>query len=502
MRRKRIHQPLKWISENCCFPVTAGKSFAFKKVGPHLLPFQTKIIKEVLDYDGSIKSSLFIYGCRKVSKSFLWSMIIWYLINDNKRRGFRMPVMASVFYQAKLIYDQLSSQPYKKEDVRFFMEKIKQKKTGSQVDFFATSPGAVLGQESDGLCCDEIGAYRAQDTMLNLSTGGALSSDNFLNLWSSNPPMSDDHFVIDLLKQCDSDPKFKVHRFYLPKGKDWTNERNWAIANPFIKEYFESKGKRFSYVMRFYRDYFNRALTSKTEENAFRRYLLGQYCGSDTEYIPNEKIKVCGEDVYKDKSIRWVVGCDYSVVHDATSIAVCGWDQFRNKIYAKCFLYFPNLNHRRESQKRVFREWEKAGYLTIQDREVLNGEQVADDVITYLVEQGITPEAIVFDKALSHHHIEDYKDFKVSLVRMSAREMTSSIRELERVGQDSGLHLIGDNKCLRWMFQNVMVSVKSKNFCLMDRPSTRQNIDGPVSITLGLKHLLDNPRKKYLLISG
>ena len=36
----------------------------------------------------------------------------------------------------------------------------------------------------------------------------------------------------------------------------------------------------------------------------------------------------------------------------------------------------------------------------------------------------------------------------------------------------------------------------------MNRASPRQNIDGPVSITLALKYMVDNPHKKYLLISG
>ena len=254
--------------------------------------------------------------------------------------------------------------------------------------------------------------------------------------------------------------------------------------------------------MRFYRKYFNRALTSKTEENAFRRYLLGQYCGSDTEFIPNEKIQVCDESVYKNPHVRWCLACDYSITHDFTSVALVGWDHLANKIYTKCFLYLPNTIRRRESQKRQFEEWERMGYLTIQNREVLQGEQVAAEVMIYLAEKGVTPEAIVFDKAISAHHTQSYNDFKIELVKMTGQQMTTSIRELERCGADRGLHLIGDNKCLRWMFQNVIVSQKSKNYVLMNRQSPRQNIDGPVSISLALKYMVDNPHKKYLLISG
>ena len=134
------HQPLEWISKNFCFPDSAGRELARKPVGPYLLDFQKKIIKEIFDHEGNIKSSIFIYGCRKVSKTMLGSMAIWYLVNDSKRRGVRLPVMASVLYQSKLFWQQLVCQKYKKDDVRFFMESIKQKKTKAQVDFFCECP--------------------------------------------------------------------------------------------------------------------------------------------------------------------------------------------------------------------------------------------------------------------------------------------------------------------------------------------------------------------------
>ena len=499
---RQQHKPLKWISENFCFPDSAGKQLARKPVGPYLLPFQKRIIKEVFTPKGDIKNNIFVYGCRKVGKSLMWSMLIWYLINDKKRRGYRMPVMASVFAQAKLIYEQLICQKFKKSDIRFYLETIKQKNTKARVDFFANTAGSVLGQESDGLCADEISAYKNDTALLNLTTGGSLSPDTFLKLYSSNPAMTDDHFVIDFVKSCDADPTFKVHRFMLPAKADWTKEENWAIANPFLKEFFRSKGKRFSYVMRFYRDYFNRALKSKSEEIAFRRYLLGQFCSGEQEYIDLNRIRECDEQVFKDTSVRWALGCDYSVTHDFTAVSLVGWSQSRNKIYVKPFLFLPNTNRRRETQKRMFETWEKAGYLTIQRKEVLDGEQVAEQVISYLSERNIVPEAVVMDKALSQHHIESFADYKVLAIRMTGREMTGGIRELERVGADNGLNFIGRNDCLKWMMGNVCVSSKSKNFVLMNRINDMQNIDGPVSISLAMKFFVENKPKQFLIMSG
>ena len=200
IKKRSQHKALEWIKTHCVFPDSAGKYLARKPVGAFLLPFQTRIIKQVLAPDFTPKKNLFIFGCRKVSKTFLFSLIIWALINDKKRRGFNLPVMASVFPQAKLLYNQMICQPHKREDVRFYLEKIKQKQTKAEVYFFANSPSAVLGQESDGLVADEIGGYRSDTTLLNLSTGGGLAPDHFLKMFASNPPMTDDHFVLDMLK--------------------------------------------------------------------------------------------------------------------------------------------------------------------------------------------------------------------------------------------------------------------------------------------------------------
>ena len=117
----------------------------------------------------------------------------------------------------------------------------------------------------------------------------------------------------------------------------------------------------------------------------------------------------------------------------------------KTEFILSAWLYLPNTNRRRDSQKRVFTQWEQAGYLKIQNKDVLDGEQVASDVLSYLTEVGICPESICFDKALSGHHIEKFAGFKKSEIKMTAREMTPSIRELERVGCDGGLNLIGEN---------------------------------------------------------
>lgn len=502
MVRKRPHQALSWISENCRFPLSSGKHLAGEKVGKHLLPFQRKIIKSIFDREGNVKKSCFIFGCRKVSKTFLYSMCLWYLINDRKRKGWSAPVMASKFEQACLVRTQLLSQKYDKKEVKFYEDRVLQKTTGSRLDFLTNSPGGALGLESDGLCADEIGAYRSDATLVNLTTGGSLSPDNFLSLFSSNPPQEDSHFIHDMIRRCDKNDDFKVFRFRLPATKDWTEERNWAVANPFLQEYFDSGGKRFDYVMKFYRSYFNNAISSKSYENSFRRFLLGQYIRGASTFVDTSKIRIVDEEIYKQPGIRWNLGLDYSHSRDFTSVCLTGWNQAKGQIFLKPFLFLPNIKNRHKIQQIDFRNWESLNYLKIQDVDVLDGDDVAETVLKYLLKHKIVIEACVFDRALATHHLQKFSNFKCEAIRMTPREMTTPIREIERVAEDSNLHFVGENPCMSWMFENTLVNEKSKNYCIMDRASSRQSIDGPVSASLAMWWMLKNKKRDFLIMTG
>jgi len=88
----KAHEPLNWIGKNCHFPITAGKSLYGKPCEKFLLPFQRKIITELFNENGSVKTpGCFLYGCRKVSKNLLFSWVFHYLISDDARIGFQAP---------------------------------------------------------------------------------------------------------------------------------------------------------------------------------------------------------------------------------------------------------------------------------------------------------------------------------------------------------------------------------------------------------------------------
>ena len=501
----KIHKPLEWIGKNVVFPPQAGATLGGKPVGPRLLSFQKKFVREILSPEGDIKKSGFIYGCRKVSKSFLFTAIAFYIL-CSKRKGFEIPVLASTYSQARVLFNQLLSQLNGDRGKDFLIRKdyILHKKSGNKAHVTYNSASANLGLQSSGLIADEVGAYADDSNLQTIQSGLSLSEQRPLMLFSSNPAEDDEHFVLKMFKASQKDPEFYVQKFCLPAGADWRKEASWIDTNPFLKEGKRTKWKRFRNVLLNYRMMFRRAQESQSAELAFRRLQLGESLSAHAlDYIPIEKIKTAKSFDFSRKDLRWACGVDLSQTYDFTSMSFVGWKQETDEIFCKNFLYLPTIKNRRPAQKRQFQLWANSGFIQLQNNEVLDPNPVFQDFEKFLKQTGIQLSGIQIDPSLAQHYIEFFeKRCKVGKDRMSGRSMTMSIRELERVGQSGGLNLIGGNPAVKWMFSNVVVSAKSKTYCMLDRPTPQANIDSVVSIALGLKYMLDHPYKKFLIMSG
>ena len=505
--RQKTHKPLQWIKKNCRFPAQAGR-LAGEPVGKYLLDDQISFLKSVLGPKGEIKKNAFFFGCRKIGKTFLLSLVLWYLVNDDNRKGFEVPIVSSVFEQGKILYRQLLSQIDTEKLDHFTIRKdyFLNERTQSKLHVVFNASTSNLGLQSSGAVFDEVGAFSDDSNLQTVMSGLSLSEDRPLILMASNPPETGDHFVLPLLRACEKDPDFLVRKHTLPVDKNWESEDSWCEVNPFLAEWKRTKGKRFANVMNNYRMLYRRALETKANEISFRRLQLGQsISASYLNFISPEKIKVVHEKDfnYKRTDLRWSAGLDLSQSRDFTALVFTGWKQGTDQLFIKPFLYLPNYNTRRTSQKKLFQQYADAGFISLQNKEVLDANEIFSDAHKFLSETGIKLEGFQIDPSLAQHYIEYFeKNFKVEKQKMTGANMTASIRELERIGNAGGVTFIGENDCLMDHFNNVLVSQKSKNYCLMNRQSVEQSIDGAVAAALSLKFVLDRPQKKYLIMTG
>ena len=503
MPKAKVHKPLRWISRNVYFPPQAG-SLAGEAIGPYMLDFQRDFIKEILSKEGEVLKFGFIYGMRKISKTFLYTAIVWYIVNDLRRRGIELPIVSSVYEQGKILYNQILAQVQTeelKEMYKIRKDYFLNKENNSKLHVVFNASTSNLGLQSGGGVFDEVGAFKSSENLETIQSGVVLGEGRPLLLYSSNPPETPDHFVFPMLRAAEKDPLFAVRKYAVPLDKDWQSEKVWIEYNPFLKEWKRTKGKRFQNVMDNYRMLFRRSLETKDAEMSFRRLQLGQSISSNAlGYIPDEKIKSVNNFSYKEPGVRWACGIDLSISHDFSCVSFLGWRERTDEIFLKSFLYLPNTHRRRPTQTRQFIKWADAGFISLQDKEVLDPNEIFDDVHKFLQETNIKLEGVQIDPHLASQFTEFFeKNFKVAKQKMTGHEMTKSIRLMERIGNSEGLRLIGENPAVRWQFSNVICSQKSKNYVLMNRLTDDSNIDAPVSASLGLKYLLDNPHKSPLI---
>ena len=502
---KKHHKPLLWISENVCFPPQAG-SLGGKKVGPHLLKFQKDFITGILDHNGNVQKSGFIYGCRKISKTFLFSCLCWYVLNDRRKKGYEIPIVASTFEQGKILFNQIASQvntPALKKKFLVRKDYILNRQTKSRLHVVFNASSSNLGLLSSGSVFDEIGSHRTPENLEVVQSGLTLSEGRPLLLYASNPPANLDHWVLPMLRAAQKDSSFIVQNHSLPLDEDWQKESNWIKINPFLKEWRRTKGKKFQNVMDNYRMLYRRGLETKESELSFRRLGLGQSLSSnEMQYIDVSKIKsVALEDFdFGRKDLTWSIGADISQVHDFSAISFCGYKPITEELFVFPMLFLPNANKRTPSQKRQFQKWAQSGYIYLQNNEVINPNLIFSEVTDFLNETKIKVTGVQLDPNLADQFVSFFeKNFPVAKQKNTGAEMTKSIRLLERVGNAGSLKVIGENPCVLWMYQNVICSQKSKNYVLLNRITPRQNIDSVVATALGLKYQLDNPNANQSL---
>ena len=471
---------LKWIKKNCIFP--PGSSLIGQPCGDHLLPFQIRILNQALS-----GKSLFLYGARKISKSLLFSWILFHRLSQDKQ-AFVCPLLASSEEQTKIIFNFIRFQVGTKKQNLFKVRQgyIENNATGSLIFRAPSRAGALFGYQPSAVVADELSNWKDEECLEAVESGFGLSANAPLRLYASNPPKEPVHFVLDKLKECEGDSDFVVHRFEAGKKDNWMSRETWKKANPFLKSHYSKNGKKFPVLADFYTKRFNSAKQSKTAEVNFRRYQIGQTIFANfNKWLDITKIKLATEDIYKRNDILWGLGADISTSRDFTSFCLVGVATDES-VYFKPFLFLPNIDHRRVTHKFKFEKWHKEGNIRIQGTNVTNREAIVQEIKTYIEKHKIKIGRLIIDQYRAESWYEDFSDFKLEKVTCSPRVLTMPIRELERACHGNKLHIIGLNPCMEWQINNCVVSDQSKHWVSLHRTDTKEaNIDGPIALCLG-----------------
>lgn len=491
MKEKQQISCLEWVKENCIFP--PGSNLVGKVCGPYLLPFQIKILQEV-----SAGKSLFLYGARKVSKSLLFSWILYYRLATDKV-AFVCPLLASSEEQTGIIYKMIRYQVIpKKDDFVIRQGYIENKKTGSTIIRAPSRAGALFGYQPSGVVADELSNWKDEEPLEAVESGFGLSGSP-LRLYASNPPTDPTNFVLDKLKEAEKDDDFYVKRFEAGPKDNWMEKSSWKVANPFVKSHYSKKGPRFHSLIEFYEKRCAKAKQSKTAEVNFRRYQIGQTVFADlNKWLDVTKIKTISEDIFKKTNIKWALGADISASRDFTAFCIAGMDEQEN-IYFKPFLYLPTLENRRVTHRYKFNKWAKAGFMSIQNSEVTDRGAISKEIKEYIGKHNIKIQRFIIDKWRAENWYAAFSNYKIEKITTGPSFMTMPIKELERVCHNKKLHIIGEkNPCMDWQINNCVVSQESKSWSSLRRKDRKEdNIDGAIALCLACYWPFSQGTKKF-----
>ena len=418
-----------------------------------------------------------------------------------------------VFEEAKLM---LNGSPLKKK-FKLTNNAITHVKTGSYIKALSKEDGKTGdGTNPAGLIVDEyhqhkttefldlgLGSNTKESLLMIITTAGmdltypcyTQEYDYCSKVLDSNIDVENDTYLIDIME--------------IDQGDDIGDEENWKKANPIRMSYPAGREK--------IRGDYEIAKVIPEKMIAFLTKMLNMWVQQkENGYMNMEKWKKCevkklpidikGKPVY--------VGFDMSSKIDLTSVAFVipyrngKLDQTGREITEYIVLSHSFIPNQEKLMERVFRDkvpydaWERQGFITITNSEIVDQNVVMDYVLNFCKENELDIQTLCFDPANASKIMidlsnEGYIVEEVYQSHKSLNEATEGFREEVYMGTVCYLY----NPVLNYSMSNAVIK-KNNGLIKIDKDATSKKID-PVDATLcGYKlaryHEFNNIRQEAL----
>ena len=418
-----------------------------------------------------------------------------------------------VFEEAKLM---LNGSPLKKK-FKLTNNAITHVKTGSYIKALSKEDGKTGdGTNPAGLIVDEyhqhkttefldlgLGSNTKESLLMIITTAGmdltypcyTQEYDYCSKVLDSNIDVENDEYLIDIME--------------IDVGDDISNEENWKKANPIRMSYAAGREK--------IRGDYDIAKVIPEKMTAFLTKMLNMWVQQkENGYMNMEKWKKCETkklpiDI---KGMPVYVGFDMSSKIDLTSVAFVipyrngKLDQTGREITEYIVLSHSFIPNQEKLMERVFRDkvpydaWERQGFVTITNSEIVDQNVVMDYVLDFCKENELDIQTLCFDPANASKIMidlsnEGYIVEEVFQSHKSLNEATEGFREEVYMGTVCYLY----NPVLNYSMSNAVIR-RNNGLIKIDKDATAKKID-PVDATLcGYKlaryHEFTNVREEAL----
>ena len=418
-----------------------------------------------------------------------------------------------VFEEAKLM---LNGSPLKKK-FKLTKSAVTHIKTGSYIEALSKDDGQNGdGTNPAGLIVDEYHQHKTTE-FLDLGLGSNTKESLLMIITTAGMDLTYPCYtqeynycskVLDPNVDVDND-EYLIDIMEIDPGDDISNEDNWKKANPIRMTYPAGRDK--------IRGDYKVATEIPEKMIAFLTKMLNMWVQQkENGYMNMEKWKKCevkklpidikGRPVY--------VGFDMSAKIDLTSVTFVipyrngKMDQTGREITEYIVLSHSFIPNREKLMERVFKDkvpydaWERQGFITITNSEIVDQNVVMDYVLNFCKENELDIQTLCFDPANASKLMIDLSDEgyiveEVYQSHKSLNEATQGFREEVFMGTVCYLY----NPVLNYSMSNAVIK-KNNGLIKIDKDATTKRID-PVDATLcGYKlaryHEFTNAREEAL----
>lgn len=417
------------------------------------------------------------------------------------------------FEEAKLM---LNGSPLKKK-FKLTKSAVTHIKTGSYIEALSKDDGQNGdGTNPAGLIVDEYHQHKTTE-FLDLGLGSNTKESLLMIITTAGMDLTYPCYtqeynycskVLDPNVDVDND-EYLIDIMEIDPGDDISNEDNWKKANPIRMTYPAGRDK--------IRGDYKVATEIPEKMIAFLTKMLNMWVQQkENGYMNMEKWKKCevkklpidikGRPVY--------VGFDMSAKIDLTSVAFVipyrngKMDQTGREITEYIVLSHSFIPNQEKLMERVFKDkvpydaWERQGFITITNSEIVDQNVVMDYVLNFCKENELDIQTLCFDPANASKLMIDLSDEgyiveEVYQSHKSLNEATQGFREEVFMGTVCYLY----NPVLNYSMSNAVIK-KNNGLIKIDKDATTKRID-PVDATLcGYKlaryHEFTNAREEAL----
>ena len=472
------HRPIRFI-EKFCKPSKGANNQLI------LQPWQHFIIGSLFGWVHKetklrrFKEALVFVG-RKNGKTTTISGLANYGVSQDGENGAEIHMLANTMKQARLLFDEskamIKASPVLKKNFRSLRDAIHYDKTISKIE-----PQASDSEKLDGLnthigIFDEIHEFkdyklisviknsraaRLQPLLIYITTAGFQLNGPLVDMVEAGK---------DTLNGIIEDERTFYYLASLDDEDDINDSENWIRANPNIGVSIDIEVMKEEWI---------KAKRIPAERGDFITKRFNIFANNDEmSFIDHTTLSKNNEVIAFDEleNHPCTVGYDLSETEDFTS--ACATFALENgKIAVLSHSWIPKHKVDLSNEKIPYREWEEAGYLTIQDKPYIDYTDVYDWILK--VNEHHPVEKITYDRANAFRLNQELKNygFVTEETRQGALTLSPALKSLKELFLD-GKVIYNNNPLFKWYVNNVKLKLDRNGNWLPSKQSRYRKIDG------------------------